>query len=377
MNDLVRRPAGDESYSSALGRLLPEERCARCEVLPERYVGGGSLFLGLPVAFTVRKTLEYLRSTKWTFEQNPRFVVIEIPAGAFDAYSTALSSLFTAVETDAIRALFIPTGREPAVADFLETDSLTRFLARSQAQRLETTIEGYLQTAFQPIVDAASLTIFGYEALLRTASGSPLSGPGEVFAAASAADLLPHTDLAARRTAIASAAATGLTGNLFLNFVPSAIYDPVSCLRSTTEALDRAGISHDRVIFEVVESDKVTDSGYLLKILRQYRSAGFRVALDDLGSGFSSLNLLHELRPDFVKLDIALVRDVDRDPFKATLASKIIEAARELHMIVIAEGIETAAEFNWMRENGADLLQGFHIARPQTEPASVISPDVR
>jgi EAL domain-containing protein (putative c-di-GMP-specific phosphodiesterase class I) len=114
----------------------------------------------------------------------------------------------------------------------------------------------------------------------------------------------------------------------------------------------------------------VEDPGYLLEILRQYRQAGFRVALDDLGSGFSSLNLLHALRPDFVKLDMALVRDVDSDPFKATLASKIIEAARDLNMGVVAEGIETEAEFRWMRENGATLLQGFYLARPHAVPAA-------
>ncbi len=91
---------------------------------------------------------------------------------------------------------------------------------------------------------------------------------------------------------------------------------------------------------------------------------------------YRPLNLLHALRPDFVKLDIALVRDVDKDRFKATLASKIIEAARALGMRVVAEGIETAAEVRWMRENGADLLQGFHIAHPQAVPATFVSPEV-
>jgi EAL domain-containing protein (putative c-di-GMP-specific phosphodiesterase class I) len=359
-----------DTYSAALGDLSVDELCTRCEVLPAFHFGAGSLFLGFPVAFTVRKTREFLTSNAWDFHEEARYFVIQIPAGELGACCAALSAFYTSVECNAIRALFIPAGRTPSVGDFLDADSFARVSARSQAHRLAETLGGYLQTVFQPIVDASALEIFGYEALLRTRPGSPLSGPADVFAIARDADLLPITDLAARRSTIAAAAAAAITGNIFINFVPSAIYDPKSCLRSTTAALDVAGITHDRVIFEVVESDQVEDSGYLLEILRQYRQAGFRVALDDLGSGFSSLNLLHALRPDFVKLDIALVRDVDSDPFKATLASKIIEAARDLNMGVVAEGIETEAEFRWMRENGATLLQGFYLARPNAVPAA-------
>jgi EAL domain-containing protein (putative c-di-GMP-specific phosphodiesterase class I) len=370
----MRDPAAIQTaaYSAALGDLSVEELCTRCEVLPSFRFGAGSLFLGLPVAFTVRKTREFFNAKNWEFHEEARYFVVQVPAGQLDVYCAALSAFYTSVECNAIRALFIPADQTPSVGDFLEADSFTRVSARSQAQRLAETLGGYLQTAFQPIVDASTLAIFGYEALLRTRPGSPLSGPADVFAIARDADLLPITDLAARRSTIAAAAAASIAGNIFINFVPSAIYDPKSCLRSTTAALDLAGISHDRVIFEVVESDKVEDSGYLLEILRQYRQAGFRVALDDLGSGFSSLNLLHALRPDFVKLDIALVRDVDSDPFKATLASKIIEAARDLNMGVVAEGIETEAEFRWMRENGATLLQGFYLARPHAVPAATI-----
>ncbi len=215
--------------------------------------------------------------------------------------------------------------------------------------------------------------MYAYEGLLRTTPGAPLATVGEIFAVARDADMLPHTDLAARRTVIARAAETGITAKLFINFCPSAIYDPKSCLRSTIEALDAFGFAHDNVVFEVVESDEIEDSGYLLDILKSYRQAGFKVALDDLGSGFSSLNLLHVLRPDYVKLDIALVRDIDRDPFKAMLGGKIIEAARALDMSVVAEGIETESEFKWLRDNGANLLQGFYLARPAAEPVKAIT----
>jgi EAL domain-containing protein (putative c-di-GMP-specific phosphodiesterase class I) len=309
----------------------------------------------------------------WAYSEDAGIVSIDVPAGEFPGYCRSLVAAFTPVERAETRALFVAGERAPAIADFLAADSLQRVCARANAGRLLETLDGHLMSAFQPIVDAPTLEIFGYEALLRTGAAAPVNSPAAIFEIARATDLLPHTDLAARRTAIRCAAAAGITHRLFINFCPSAIYDPKTCLRSTIEALDVAGISPDRVIFEVIESDEVEDPAYLIEILKSYRQAGFKVALDDLGAGFASLNLLHILRPDFIKLDIALVRDIDTDPFKAMLAAKIIEAARALEMIVVAEGIETAGEMRWLRDNGAHLLQGFYLARPAEVPATAIS----
>ncbi len=361
------------TFSEPFDALSAEERCTRCEVLPALTFGAGTLYLGLPVAFALRKTLTFLNATAWNYREGESFVSIDIPEHQLSGYCRELETAYTSVERDAIRALFVAGDREPTIADFLQADTLNRIAARASAGLLVETLGSYLTCAFQPIVDATSLEIFGHEGLLRTLPGAPLKSPAEIFRIAGAADLLPHTDLAARRTVIAAAAEAAIMTRLFINFVPSSIYDPKSCLRSTIAAVDAFGLSHDRVVFEVVESEEVADPQYLLDILRTYRQAGFKVALDDLGSGFSSLNLLHMLRPDFVKLDIALVHGIDRDPFKAMLAAKIIEAARALEMTVIAEGIETAQELRWLRDNGAHLLQGFYLARPSAVPASAIT----
>ena len=141
-----------------------------------------------------------------------------------------------------------------------------------------------------------------------------LVSPGRIFGAAKSARMLFQTDLAARRTAIREAVRQGVEGNLFINFTPAAIYDPRFCLRSTVEAVDGAGISPERIVFEVTETEETRDVDHLRNIVAFYREKGFRVALDDLGSGYSSLNMIHRLRPDFVKLDMQLVRGVDTDP---------------------------------------------------------------
>jgi EAL domain-containing protein (putative c-di-GMP-specific phosphodiesterase class I) len=361
------------SFSAPVESLTLAERCTRCEILPAMTFGAGRLHLGLPVAFVLRKTRAILDATSWSWREEPNLLSIDVPDGMLADYCRTLEAAYTPVERDQIRVLFVPGDHEPGLADFLETDSLRRVSARASAGMLVETLGGYLTCHFQPIVDATSLDVYAYEGLLRTKPGAPLGNVGEIFAVARAADLLPHTDLAARKTVIGRAAEAGITERLFINFCPSAIYDPRSCLRSTIEALDAFGFPHDRVVFEVVESDEVEDASYLLDILKSYRQAGFKVALDDLGSGFSSLNLLHMLRPDYVKLDIALVRDIDRDPFKAMLGAKIIEASRELDMTVVAEGIETAGEFQWLRDNGAHLLQGFYLARPAADPLRIVS----
>lgn len=326
----------------------------------------------MPVAFVLRKTRAILGTLGWTFREDGGIVTVNVPDGELPGYCRRLGAEFTPVERESIRALFVADRRALQLTDLLEADSLRRVIARANAGVLLETLDGHLTCAFQPIVDATSLEIFAYEALLRTDGTTALTSPDQIFKIARDADLLPHTDLAARRTIIRRAAETGIEHGLFINFCPSSIYDPKSCLRSTIEALDAAGIAHDRVVFEVVESDEVGEPDYLLDILRQYRQAGFKVALDDLGSGFASLNLLHKLRPDFVKLDIALVTGIDADPFKAMLAGKIIEAARALDMTVIAEGIETAGELAWLQQNGAQLLQGFYLARPAAVPAAAI-----
>jgi len=365
------------TYSAALGPLNESERCARCEVLPAIAFGAGFLHLAPPVAFTVRKTRDLLNAAGWTYDEERGIVTIHVPADSLADYCAYLDRGFTPVERSAIRALFVPEGGEIGVRDLLAADSFARISARSRAGHLVETLEAHLTSHYQAIVDARSLNVYGFEALLRTTAGSPLNGVEEIFRLARDADLLPQADLAARKTAIACAAGIGPDARLFINFVPSSIYDPKSCLRSTVAALDEAGIDRERVIFEVVESEQVEDPGYLIDILRAYRNAGFKVALDDLGSGFSSLNLLHVLRPDFVKLDMALVRDIDRDPFKAMLGAKLIEASHELGMTIVAEGIESAQEFDWLRAHGAHLLQGFFLARPATGPDPQLSVPVR
>ena len=121
-------------------------------------------------------------------------------------------------------------------------------------------------------------------------------------------------------------------------------------------------------VFEVVESDEISDIDSLMEITDHLRDAGCLLALDDVGAGYNSLNLVAQLKPDFIKIDMGLIRGVDDDVFKARVTAKLLELARELDVKTIVEGVETESEWRWAVQHGADFAQGYLFARPAPVP---------
>lgn len=266
--------------------------------------------------------------------------------------------------------LVMKAGTEPGFADFRRVQPIDRMVAVQGAAWLSDLIAaGRLETHFQPIVDAADPgTVFAHECLLRGRSAAgELISPGAMFGAAKQAGMLFQLDLAARRKAVQSIAHHKIDSYAFINFTPTSIYDPETCLRSTVAAVEQLGLDPARIVFEIIETEQAEET-LLRGILQVYRSAGFKVAIDDYGAGFSSMNLINVLRPDFLKLDMALIRGVDHDPYKAELAAGLLQTAPSLGIRTIAEGVETEAEWDWVRAHGADLVQGYYVARPGNPP---------
>ncbi len=156
--------------------------------------------------------------------------------------------------------------------------------------------------------------------------------------------------------------------------VPQSI--PDQARERTIEAALNSGIEPSRFVFEVIESDEITDLTKLLDILESCREAGCRVALDDVGTGYNSLQLMSQVRPDFIKLDMELIRDIDRDAYKSCVAGKLLELARELGVYTVVEGVETNGEWQWSVDHGADFSQGYLFARPAADPP-LAKPDDR
>lgn len=221
--------------------------------------------------------------------------------------------------------------------------------------------------AFQPIVDVAERRIFAYEALVRGPQGQ---GAGWVLEQVNEGNQ-HRFDQDCRMRSIILAQRLGLMAmpevRLSINFMPSAVYEPERCLRSTLATAAEVGSDPRRLVFEVLESDQIAHPQKVRDIFDHYAEQGFLTAIDDFGAGYAGLTLLLHLHPKLIKLDMELVRDVDQQPVKQALIRGILQATGELGIGVIAEGIEREEEARWLAGCGVRLMQGYFFARPALE----------
>lgn len=224
--------------------------------------------------------------------------------------------------------------------------------------------------AYQPIVDLRTRSVYAHEALVRGPNGesaySVLSKVSD--------DNRYAFDQACRVEAIRGAAMLGIDELLSINFMPNAVYQPAACIRSTLNAAQQYGFPIERIIFEVTEGERVTDRAHLVHIVEEYRRFGFSTAIDDFGAGYAGLNLLAEFQPDIIKIDMDLVRDVDSSLAKQAIVRGIVAICAALKVRVLAEGIETPAERDFLRAAGIDLMQGYLFCKPAFQAIGVVDP---
>lgn len=221
--------------------------------------------------------------------------------------------------------------------------------------------------AFQPIVDISTDSIYGYEALVR---GLQNEGASSILAQLNDGNRYAF-DQAIRVKAIDLAKKLDLQGMLSINFLPNAVYKPETCIRATLEAAAEMGFPLNRLQFEVTEGEEVKDH-HLKNIFEEYKKHQFLTAIDDFGAGYAGLNLLAELEPDVLKLDMALTRNINTDRVRRSLVFATLAACRELSIKVIAEGIETREECLTLADEGVTLFQGYFFARPEFEALPII-----
>ncbi len=276
-----------------------------------------------------------------------------------------------------------------ARVDYTRTAALTQWAGRYESPWFERAAQA-LRFDLQPIATLDGGVIHGYEALVRARlperdeheppeqqqpeqHGQEI-GAGPLLAAAAAHDQQAAFDARARSRAIVQAYPQLPAGTrLFINFSPTVIYDPDICLNTTFRSCVDSGADIRRLVFEVTEAHAFPDLELLRRILDRYRDEGARVALDDMGSGHTSLLYLSALRPDYVKLDRGLLSGLDHGDPRIPLLAAMIRYAHDLGVLVIAEGIETVEELQIVRELGADLGQGYLLARPAARPGELTS----
>lgn len=165
---------------------------------------------------------------------------------------------------------------------------------------------------------------------------------------------------------------SGVPGFLSINFMPNAVYQPERCLRTTLAAAELYNFPVERIIFEITEGEKVDDLAHLRMIVEYYRKRGFKTAIDDFGAGYAGLNLLSEIQTDIIKLDMALIRNIDQDRVRQAIVRGVMQVSDELSAKVIAEGIETREEWDTLQSLGIELFQGFYFARPAFQALATV-----
>lgn len=212
---------------------------------------------------------------------------------------------------------------------------------------------------FQPIVHASTRARFGYEALLRS-TDKALPHPGAILDAAERLERIPTLGRAVRaQTAKVIAAAPAERGVVFINLHLLDLFDKQ--LTSPFSPLSKVA---SRVVLEITERTSLEGQLDLSYRVAELRELGFRIAIDDLGGGHARMGTFTLLDTDFVKLDMSLVRDVDKHPMKQRLIRSVTELCRQQGIVIIGEGVETDAEATVLVDLGCDLLQGYLIAKP-------------
>jgi EAL domain-containing protein (putative c-di-GMP-specific phosphodiesterase class I) len=280
--------------------------------------------------------------------------------------------------TDVRGSLF--ESREPSEDElaraYLNLEELDQVIARMNTRWfVKLLATESVSVVFQPLISLATSTRVACECLVRgDREGVPVDAES-LLANARILGMSHELDHAAWRAALKQGQIHMQNGlSLFLNFTPSSVRDSKFDVKKTQAMCKEMGVDISQLVFEVTEAEKVNDFELLKRVLLEYRAEGAKIALDDLGSGYSSILRLAELQPDYVKLDQRLVHGAYGDYLRSVLLKAVTEAAHKLNIGVVAEGVETEDDLRFCLEIGADLAQGYFLAHP-AEEAPAVSPE--
>ncbi|AFL99591.1 diguanylate cyclase (GGDEF) domain-containing protein [Desulfitobacterium dehalogenans ATCC 51507] len=239
------------------------------------------------------------------------------------------------------------------------------FPQRKEVDRILEDPDHYVHSAFQPILDVISGEFFGFEALARLKQPSSFTSIADLFPFADKIGKLYPVETICRRTAIANSSQI-LRSNefLFLNVEPQVITDPEFSSGQTRKLLDAQGLTPSDVVLEITERSAIENYETFREALEHYRKQGYLIALDDVGAGYSSLQSIAELHPDFLKIDRSLIQGIHLDPTKWALLETFVTFSRRIGCRILAEGVETPEEMQTVVQLGVDYVQGYFIAKP-------------
>lgn len=227
-----------------------------------------------------------------------------------------------------------------------------------------------LTTFFQPIKDLQSNTIFAYEALNRPPLSKWFKSTEKFYDFIGSTNLVYLFEMYCRNMSIKKFA-MNIENNpsskdliLFINIQPEVLIDSQYKQGETLQLLKEYDVKPEQIVFELTEKKAVTDFNMFEKAVYNYRSQGFRLAVDDAGSGYNSLKTLVHLRPEFIKLDRSLIHNIVHNDAQQKMVSLLVDYANQVDTYVIAEGIEELQDLEYLRQNGVHFGQGYALGRP-------------
>jgi len=216
---------------------------------------------------------------------------------------------------------------------------------------------------YEPIVNLTTREILGHEALVRGPWKSEFHSPERLFQLAEETGLVFELDCLCRRTALRGARGLEAGRKLFLNCLPTAIHDPAFRGEVLRKTLQDLRLRPEDMVFEISERESIDNFSIFREISDHYKELGFQIALDDTGVAYGSLEAVMELAPDFIKVDLSLVRGIDTDPPRQELLRALHAVAGKLGGEIIAEGIETTEELETLQGLGIPYGQGYLFGR--------------
>ncbi|WP_216828385.1 EAL domain-containing protein [Alkalihalobacterium elongatum] len=342
--------------------------CSSCSSFPD-LSESGSLFIYCRVEAIFLQLLDNIKKTySLTYEGQ----VIKIPYDTFLMLEQIVNDIDHTLEGNS-EGVFGSWGDDQSQTQPYLFPTMTRFdqlKERINHRDLLTIINQRKFTHHvQPIISLKDDSLYGYEFLLRQTDKEYPFFPGELFAFSQRAGLQSLLDSHARIASIEVGAKLLEEGQKrFINFLPSSIYDPNHCLKSTFKVVEQYNVNPSDLVFEVVETENIKDMEHLKRIFETYKQHGIHVALDDIGSGYSTIEVLKELSPNFAKIDRQLVDHCDIVKEKQKKLKAIQDVANGNNIILLAEGIERREELLYCKDIGIHLAQGYYIGRPAPLP---------
>lgn len=224
--------------------------------------------------------------------------------------------------------------------------------------------EKCLQSVYQPIISLETGNCFGWEALTRGPQNSFFYSPNELFSFAEKNEALFTLERISRELSIKNVGHIQPHHKLFLNVNPTVINDPEFSKGVTRHILKQYGLTPQQIVFEITERTSIQNFNSFRKTVDHYRNQGYLIAVDDAGAGYSSLQSIAEIRPDFIKLDMSITRNIDKDSVKKALLETFVTFTKKINCELITEGIETASELSIITKLGVHYGQGYFISKP-------------